>query len=89
VTGKPLQIAVERDGHSGGDAASASSLPMYVRLHSRCSANADALTVAGFLDRGRSMVTVSAIVFVLVASRQETPIAASAWMERVMEQSFT
>ena len=50
-------------------------------------ANADALTVAGFLDRGRetglaaggrSMVTVSAIVFVPVASRQHTPIAASA-----------
>jgi len=45
---------------------------MEVRLQSRCSASADALTVAGFLVRGRetglatdgrSMVTVSAIVF--------------------------
>jgi hypothetical protein len=53
-------------------------LPMYVRLQSRCRANADALTVAGFLDggrelglatRGRSMVTVSVIAFVPVASR--------------------
>jgi hypothetical protein len=51
---------------------------MEVRLQSRCSANADALTVAGFLDRGRetglatdgrSTLTVSAIVFVPVASR--------------------
>jgi len=50
---------------------------MYVRLQSRCSANADSLTVAGFLDRGRetgtmgwrAMVTVSGIVFVPGASR--------------------
>jgi prophage regulatory protein len=68
---------------------SASSLPMHARLQSRCCASADALTVAGFLDRGRSMVTVSAIVFVPVASRQDTPIAVFAWMERVMAQSFT
>jgi hypothetical protein len=47
-----------------------------------CSANADALTVAGFLDRGRETglatgATVSVISIIPVASRQE-PIAASA-----------
>ena len=51
---------------------------MYVRLQSRCSASADALTVAGFLDRrretglateGRSMAAVSVIVVIPVASR--------------------
>ena len=48
---------------------------------SRCRASADALTVAGLVDRGReTMVTVSAIVFVPVASRQDTPTAASARM---------
>ena len=45
---------------------SASSFAMYVVLQSRCSASADALTVAGFVD-GRSMVTASVIVFVPVA----------------------
>jgi len=31
----------------------------------------------------------SVIVFIPIASRQDTPIAASARMERVMEQLFT
>jgi hypothetical protein len=56
---------------------------MYARLQSRCSANADAVTVAGFLDRGRETglatgATVSVISVIPVASRQDTPIAVSA-----------
>jgi hypothetical protein len=51
---------------------------MYARLQSKCSANADALTVAGFRDHGRemdlatdgrSMEMVAAIAFVPVASQ--------------------
>jgi hypothetical protein len=49
---------------------------MYARLQSRCSASADALTVAGLADRGRETglatdprsMAVSAIVFAPVAS---------------------
>ena len=52
-------------------------------VQSKCSANADALTVAGFLDRVRETglatgATVSVISILPVASRQDTPIAASA-----------
>jgi len=53
---------------------SASSLLMYVRLQSRCCASADALTVAGFLDRGRETLmatgaTVSVVSVIPAASR--------------------
>jgi len=53
---------------------STSSLPMNVRLQSRCSASADALKVMGFLDRGRGTglakgTTVSVINVIPVASR--------------------
>ena len=71
-------IQRQGDGFSRWITSSASSFPMSVRLQSRCCASADALTVAGFLDRGRgtglatdepSLLTVSVIVFVPVASR--------------------
>jgi len=55
---------------------------MQVRLQSTCSSKPDALTVEGFLDRGReadlatdgrSMEMVSGIVFVPVAPQEDTP----------------
>ena len=58
-----------------------------VRLQSRCSANADALTVAGFLGRGREtglaterrlLATVSGIACGPVASPQDSPLLLSA-----------
>jgi hypothetical protein len=59
---------------------------MYARLQSRCSASADALTVAGFLDRDRGtclatggLGTVSVISAIPVLRRsKDTPISASA-----------
>jgi hypothetical protein len=60
-------------------------------LQSRCCANADALTVAALADRGRdtalatdgrSMATVSVIVFVPVASRQDSSLPLSAATDR-------
>ncbi|TFW58392.1 hypothetical protein CT676_24530 [Bradyrhizobium sp. MOS001] len=57
---------------------------MYVRLQSRWSAKADALTVAGLSDRGRATglatgATVSDISVIPVASRQDSsrPVSAA------------
>jgi hypothetical protein len=52
------------------------------RVQSRCGANADALTVGGFLVRGRGMILatgamVASSAVIPVASRQDTPISAS------------
>ena len=74
---KPERLMI--DATSRWITPSASSLSMQVRLQSRCSANADALTGSGFPDRreiglatdGRHMLTVSVIMLVPVAVRQD------------------